>query len=121
MATLKKNQTPGAIVQSKTRDNASEILSHSIPEIRSIKQRRRAIQTNRLDHIFASRSYMAIIEAVMTIIDQEIDKMKVLTSVLPYLLAISEVEVGALLVSSEQPNGHSDVIKLTPVAKRAGG
>ncbi len=118
MTQLQKRQKPDKVVQFKAKDDENITLPLSFPEIKSIKRRQQAMQTSRLDQIFASRSYLAIIETVMAIIDQEADTMKALSDILPYALAVSEVEVGALLVSNENINAHPGTTKLTLVAKQ---
>jgi len=58
-----------------------------------------------------SNNYAAIIERMMAKIGQETDKKRVLAAILPYALAISQVELGALLVASDNPDHLSAVAK----------
>lgn len=59
----------------------------------------------------SSNNYAAIIERMIAKIGQETDKKRVLAAILPYALAISQVELGALLVASDNPDHLSAVAK----------
>jgi GAF domain-containing protein len=59
----------------------------------------------------SNNNYVAIIERMIAKIGQETDRKKVLAAILPYALAISQVELGALLVASDQPDNLNAVAK----------
>lgn len=56
-------------------------------------------------------NYAAIIERMIAKIGQETDRRKVLAAILPYALAISQVELGALLIASDEPDNLNAVAK----------
>jgi GAF domain-containing protein len=58
-----------------------------------------------------NNNYVAIIERMIAKIGQETDRKKVLAAILPYALAISQVEMGALLVTSDEPDNLSAVAR----------
>jgi GAF domain-containing protein len=59
----------------------------------------------------SSNNYVAIIERMIAKIGQETDRKKVLAAILPYALAISQVELGALLVASDDPDNLNAVAR----------
>ncbi len=58
-----------------------------------------------------NNNYAAIIERMIAKIGQETDRRRVLAAILPYALAISQVELGALLVASDNPEHLSAVAR----------
>jgi GAF domain-containing protein len=58
-----------------------------------------------------NNNYVAIIERMIAKIGQETDRKKVLAAILPYALAISQVELGVLLVTSDEPDNLSAVAR----------
>ncbi|MFC1975549.1 GAF domain-containing protein [Chloroflexota bacterium] len=59
----------------------------------------------------SSNNYVAIIERMIAKIGQETDRKKVLAAILPYALAISQVELGALLIASDDPDNLNAVAR----------
>ncbi|MBN1993622.1 MAG: GAF domain-containing protein [Anaerolineae bacterium] len=59
----------------------------------------------------SANNYAAIIERMIAKIGQETDRKKVLAAILPYALAISQVELGALLIASDDPDNLSAVAR----------
>jgi GAF domain-containing protein len=58
-----------------------------------------------------NNNYVAIIERMIAKIGQETDRKRVLAAILPYALAISQVELGALLVTSDEQDNLNAVAK----------
>jgi GAF domain-containing protein len=58
-----------------------------------------------------NNNYVAIIERMIAKIGQETDRKKVLAAILPYALAISQVELGTLLVTSDEPDNLNAVAR----------
>jgi GAF domain-containing protein len=58
-----------------------------------------------------THNYAAIIERMIAKIGQETDRRKILAAILPYALAISQVELGALLVASDEPDNLNAVAR----------
>jgi GAF domain-containing protein len=59
----------------------------------------------------SSNNYVAIIERMIAKIGQETDRRRVLAAILPYALAISQVELGVLLVTGDDPENLNAVAK----------